>query len=151
VLAPDQIFVRLQAQLQAGLPDWRPSRHSYELLETAPDGAELAHRTWSVQLAETIPQAGRQALTTTGHHCLSLVGLRWLYRLRVEVRDEDYAGALVDELRVLQAALATDRDPELRLQLASSLTRREVQTTTGPLLLGEMRFQVPHQVALTGG
>ena len=149
MLAPDAIFARVQQALRTGLPAWLPSAHGYDEMPQVLDGADRAHRSWSVQLPVSAPQAGRQSRAPSqGLHFLTAVDVRWLYRLRTEQRDTDYQAALVDEQLILHALCVTPTNAQLQLQLDGQITRRELPVSTGPMLLGEMHFSVPHQFAL---
>jgi hypothetical protein len=149
VLNPSEIHRRVQAAIAGALPSWYPSRHSYEDLPSVPDGAEVAHQSYAVALPTSEWQAGRQPRSRTeGQQTSTELRVRWLYRIRVEARDTDYRAALDAEVDLLRAILATGGDRELHVQLAGPVSRRDLSSATGPMLLGELDFVIHHQIAL---
>ena len=144
------LFSRVSTAL-AGLTGWYASRHGYEDFASVPDGAELSHQSYSIALLATVPLAGRQRLSASEAGTLHRTDLRvrWLYRVRVEQRDTDYAAALAAEDTLRAAVLATRQSPALRISLGGDgAERRELPSSTGPMLLGELAFNVVHAIPL---
>lgn len=150
MLTPSALFSAVSSTL-AGLTGWYASRHGYEDFTAVPDGAEISHQSYSIALLSTVPLAGRQRLSATEAGTLHRTDLRvrWLYRVRVEQRDTDYASALTAESALRAAVLATAQSAPLRITLGEDgAERRELPASTGPMLLGEIAFTVVHAVPL---
>lgn len=135
----------------AGAPGgaWSPSRHSFEGMtrEAVRDAADVAHQSYAVATPSTMWAVGRQGRGRP-QHTATKVHVRYLYRLRVEDYDGDYADALDAEIRLLHAVLSTPSDPQLAVQLDDGVSRRTLDAGTGPYLLGELHFVVHHPTAL---
>lgn len=149
MLAVLAIHERVEGAVLVALPDWRTAAHGYEQQPLIPGGAERSHRTFCVALPTTAWNAGRQHRDQP-QYCSTLMRVRWLYRIRVEARSQDYRDALDAEAVLLQTVLATTQLPELSCQLVGDLSRAELSSETGPMLLGNMDFVIHHSVNLGG-
>ena len=149
MLTVASLFDRVSTAL-GGLSGWYPSRHGFEEFARVPDGAERSHQSFVVAVPSSVPLAGRQPLSSSvGTMHRSELAVRWLYRLRVEDRVGDMALALAAEATLRNAVLATGPNPDLRIALApEGATRQELDPSTGPMLLGELRFLVRHAIPL---
>lgn len=142
-----RVLDHLAGTLGVGAPAWNLSRHSFEALERAGtlDSADVAHMSYAVHTPRTVWMAGRQRGAAPSQVGTDL-HVRWLYRLRVEDYDGDYADALDAEARLLETVLATPTDPQLQVQIpeGDGASRRTLSSETGPFLLGEIHFRVYH-------
>lgn len=145
-----RVVAHLAESLGVAVPAWNLSRHSFEAMDRAAtkDGADVAHMSYAVSTPSTLWAVGRQRREAPQHTHTKL-HVRWLYRLRVEDHDGDYAEALDAEALLLKAVLATPSNPQLHVQLDDSVTRRVLPAETGPFLLGEIHFVVHHGTALS--
>lgn len=148
----DRVVAHLGTALGSAASPWHLSRRAYDEMDrgAARDPIDVAHQSYAVATPRTIIQAGRQRRDLP-QHVGTQVHVRWLYRLRPEDHDGDYADALDAEAVLLRAVLATPPDPQLLVQLDEGPSRRTLAPDTGGYVLGEMHFVVYHGLALNGG
>jgi hypothetical protein len=142
-----RVVENLANTLGVGPSAWCLSRHAFEAMDRAAtmDAADVAHQSYAVHLPRTVWMRGRQRGGQLSHVATDL-HVRWLYRLRVEDHDGDYADALDAEARLLETVMRTPSDPELHVDIpeGDGASRRVLPAPTGPYLLGELHFRVMH-------
>lgn len=150
MLDVSDVHERIEAAIAIALPTWRASAHGYDEIAGLPDGAERSHLAYVVAALDTAWKEGRQLRAVdTQQYATTTIGVRWLHRVRVELRSADYRAALDEEKALIRAVLATYENPELQIVLSGSATRRELTPAGGPFLLGEIEFSVHHTIALS--
>ena len=141
----DLILARVTAALYETGETWRLSAFSADDMVSIPDGADRFHLSWSLSLDETTPAPGRQLPDEPWLHTTS-IRVRWLYRVRPEVRATDYRAALVAEGAIVGALVGT---AGLVVALAGPITRDEL-TAPRAAILGEIGATCLHSFAPGG-
>jgi hypothetical protein len=143
MLTAGEVFSRLAGAVE--VLGWHLSQYTAPAFEGVPDGAERSHKSVSLHMPETSYQAGRQRAL---QYAISTVEVRWLYRMRPSVRLDDYVAALAAEPLLVGALVGVSPHPGLTAIVSGPLTRRELDASTGPMLLGFFTLSVPHSLTV---
>jgi hypothetical protein len=150
VLTPRAILERVAASILTALATphiagpWSQSRVGYDQFASR-DSGEIEHHSFALAVLSTEAQGERRPV---GPGCFAIteLGVRWAHRLRAEAVAFDTAEAHDAEIELVAAIQATAKNPDLQPQF---LTASRSTTRDGLVLLGELRWSVPHRYPLS--